>query len=85
MLDGDSAAASAPAPSGLFLPVLALTAAGIAVILLSGGLGAATSGHGLLPPRFGLLGSEKTSVRGQASNALGKSPDLPKAVMGSGA
>jgi len=65
------------APNRLFLPVLALAAAGIAVILLSGSLGAATSGRGFLQHWLG--------TSGQGRDNLTRAPDLPKILGRSGA
>jgi hypothetical protein len=56
------------------LPVLALAAAGIVVILLAGSLGAATSGRGIWSPWFGP--SEK--IGGQAPRALKRTSDRPE-------
>lgn len=74
MFDGDS---TIPNRASLFLPVLALAAAGIAVIVLSGSLGAATSGRSFL--------SQKSGAWGQASNDPGRTSDLPEVLIRSGA
>lgn len=83
--------------TGSFLAVLALAAAGFGVIVLSGSLGAATSGHGFwshwLGPssaltREGSLGhrkSGKSAMGGQSSSDLTRSSDLPGTLERSGA
>jgi hypothetical protein len=67
-------------PTGSFLPVLALAAAGIAVILLAGSLGAATSGRSVWSPWFGP--SEKNG--GQAPRDLTRASGTPEIVDRSG-
>ena len=68
------------APTGSFLPVLMLAAAGIAVIVLAGSLGAATSGRSVRSPWFGV--SEKNG--GQAPRDLTRTSDLPEILGRSG-
>jgi hypothetical protein len=81
MSDGDT---TMPNRARLFLPVLALAATGIAVIVLSGSLGAATSGRSFLSHWFGPPGTEK-SVQGQTSDSLTTTSDLPTVAIRSGA
>src|SRR5689334_7113919 len=48
--------------TSLFLPVLALAAAGIAMILLAGSLGASTSGRGFLSHQLGTSGQSRDNL-----------------------
>ena len=85
MPDLDRATVPDRARTSLFLPVLALSAAGIAVILISGSLGAATSGRGILSHWFDPPRAEQRSTLGQTPDALARTSDLPEVVIGSGA
>ena len=67
-------------PTSSFLPVLMLAAAGIAVIVIAGSLGAATSGRSVRSPWFGP--SEKYG--GQAPRDLTRTSDLPEFLDRSG-
>lgn len=72
-------ARAVPARADSFLPVLALAAAGILVILLAGSLGAATSGRSIWLQWF------DTSRPGQAPRDLTRISDLPEVLDRSGA
>ena len=85
MLDIDPATAPDRARANLLSPVLALAAAGIAIILISGSLGAATSGRGILSHWFDPPRAEQRSLLGQAPDGLARTSDLPEVVIGSGA
>jgi hypothetical protein len=67
-----------PARAGSFLPVLALAAAGIIVILLAGSLGAATSGRSRWLQWFDV------PMPGQVSRDLTRTSNLPEVLDRSG-
>lgn len=60
----------------LFFPLMALATGGIAVIVLAGSLGAATSGRSALPHGF--------AGPGQTVDGPGRTTDLPEIVVRSG-
>lgn len=66
-----------PHRAGLLFPMMLLAAAGIALILLAGSLGAATSGRGLLGHWFGSSGPGRDTAM--------RTSELPKILEGSGA
>ena len=63
--------------AGLVLPILALAAAGILLILIAGSLGATTSGRGFL--------SFWVGTPGQGRDTVTRTSDLPEHLVGSGA
>jgi hypothetical protein len=87
MFDRDLRTVPNSAATSLVLPVLALAAAGIGVILLAGSLGAATSGRTFWSQWFGpsaALTHEKSRMRGQTSGDLTRTSDLPEVLDRSG-